>query len=447
MSQKTDILFQLGQPAGHRDWPDYLAHGFGGADVPELLSLVGDEALHNADQDSDEVWVPVHAWRVLGQLRAADAVRPLIGLFDRLCDDDWALSELDKVLGMIGEPAIGPLAAYLAEPDHEEFAFTMAVDALAEIALRCPGQRERVLSVYRDYLREPDTDMPALNGLLVGRLLDLKAVELIDEIRRLFALECVDIACAGDLEDVEIELGLRAGRETPPPDYVRLHGLHPEPEEPDSDDPYAWVEYQLGRHGKAGAVLNASELDGLLAATACAPQLILPSRWLPEIWGGEAHAPEWESLDEAREFMAAVMLIHNQVNRDLGQGAFEPLFLQRTLDDRAFLVVDDWCAGFLRGLRLWPVLPAEDTAALETCLAPIRLFATEEGWKELDTMGEDEIQERQRQIAPAAERLFRHFARRAARPASPRVRETPKVGRNDPCPCGSGKKYKRCCLH
>ncbi|MCK5808166.1 YchJ family protein [bacterium] len=24
-------------------------------------------------------------------------------------------------------------------------------------------------------------------------------------------------------------------------------------------------------------------------------------------------------------------------------------------------------------------------------------------------------------------------------------RETPKVGRNDPCPCGSGKKYKKCC--
>ncbi|MGE5607744.1 MAG: SEC-C metal-binding domain-containing protein, partial [Bacillota bacterium] len=27
----------------------------------------------------------------------------------------------------------------------------------------------------------------------------------------------------------------------------------------------------------------------------------------------------------------------------------------------------------------------------------------------------------------------------------PIVRETPKVGRNDPCPCGSGKKYKKCC--
>jgi uncharacterized protein YecA (UPF0149 family) len=27
----------------------------------------------------------------------------------------------------------------------------------------------------------------------------------------------------------------------------------------------------------------------------------------------------------------------------------------------------------------------------------------------------------------------------------PVVRQTPKVGRNDPCPCGSGKKYKKCC--
>jgi SEC-C motif-containing protein len=29
--------------------------------------------------------------------------------------------------------------------------------------------------------------------------------------------------------------------------------------------------------------------------------------------------------------------------------------------------------------------------------------------------------------------------------AKPMTREVPKVGRNDPCPCGSGKKYKKCC--
>lgn len=30
-------------------------------------------------------------------------------------------------------------------------------------------------------------------------------------------------------------------------------------------------------------------------------------------------------------------------------------------------------------------------------------------------------------------------------PASPIVRSMPKVGRNDPCPCDSGKKHKKCC--
>ena len=34
-----------------------------------------------------------------------------------------------------------------------------------------------------------------------------------------------------------------------------------------------------------------------------------------------------------------------------------------------------------------------------------------------------------------------HFA-----PVQQIVRAGPKVGRNDPCPCGSGKKHKKCCL-
>jgi len=29
----------------------------------------------------------------------------------------------------------------------------------------------------------------------------------------------------------------------------------------------------------------------------------------------------------------------------------------------------------------------------------------------------------------------------------PFKRNAPKVGRNEPCPCGSGKKYKKCCLN
>jgi preprotein translocase subunit SecA len=32
-------------------------------------------------------------------------------------------------------------------------------------------------------------------------------------------------------------------------------------------------------------------------------------------------------------------------------------------------------------------------------------------------------------------------------PTAPIRREAPKLGRNDPCPCGSGKKYKKCCMN
>lgn len=33
----------------------------------------------------------------------------------------------------------------------------------------------------------------------------------------------------------------------------------------------------------------------------------------------------------------------------------------------------------------------------------------------------------------------------SSQPSQTVVRVSPKVGRNDPCPCGSGKKYKKCC--
>ena len=29
---------------------------------------------------------------------------------------------------------------------------------------------------------------------------------------------------------------------------------------------------------------------------------------------------------------------------------------------------------------------------------------------------------------------------------TPQVRKEPKIGRNDPCPCGSGRKFKKCCI-
>jgi uncharacterized protein len=52
-------------------------------------------------------------------------------------------------------------------------------------------------------------------------------------------------------------------------------------------------------------------------------------------------------------------------------------------------------------------------------------------------------------VAAGLLRAYRYFrSHRQVKPSahmSALSRNAPKVGRNDPCPCGSGKKYKKCC--
>ena len=447
--ERIKLLLELGEADRGKDWPDYLQYGFVEADIPALLDLVADEKFDQAASDSAEVWTPLHAWRILGQLGNSKAAMPLIAQFDRLYNDDWALPELSIVMGMLGEAVITPLTTYLNETQHDEFARVMAADGLAEVAKRLPTSRERVIQCYRNYMEKPDETAHALNGLLIGRLLDLGAKEAIEDIRRFFARDCVDITCAGDLEDVEIELGLRLERSTPPPDFAKLYGLESlhEPEKPETDDLFEILNFYLMRYGHDDSILDVSELDGFFAALACAPETILPSRWMPAIWGREDQAPAWQDRQEVEDFTRPTFTLYNQVMQDMNDGDYEALFLEREVEGKTYTIVDEWCEGFLRGSKLWGPLAPADAIMTEECIQSIKLFATEAGFTQCDRMSEDEIVTQQQLIEPAVHRLFQYFYRQRQQASTPYVRDNRKVGRNDPCPCGSGKKYKRCCLH
>ncbi len=54
------------------------------------------------------------------------------------------------------------------------------------------------------------------------------------------------------------------------------------------------------------------------------------------------------------------------------------------------------------------------------------------------------IPQERKQVAPETETNLEQ-AKNAGGPAAPRRVTKQQVGRNDPCPCGSGKKYKNCC--
>jgi len=444
-SEKVDILFTLGPESRNEErWLDYLQFGFDEEDVGDLLELVGDEALHQADIDSNEAWVPMHAWRALGQIGSVEAVEPLLALFDEIVEDDWALSEFPIVMSMIGEGSIEALTRYLREPDHDEFSRVMAADALKTIAENYPASRDRVVRILTTYLDMPDHEMATLNGLIVSFLIDLQARESITTLRRLYENGWVDTSCAGDIETVEQALGL-SDSQTPNDAPATLPNATIK--RPDSDDIFELLTYYLERFGHDDSVLDVSELDGFFTALNCSPFAVAPSDWLAAIWGGEALSPDWPNKKAYEEFTRLAFIHYHHVQESLETGTFEAIYLERDEDDTTHLIVDEWCAGFLRAVELWPPLGEEDAAELKRCIKVIEPFATEEGWKKLDAMSHEEVENEQARIEPAVLQLYDYFETQRRLARTPVKRETPKVGRNDPCPCGSGKKYKKCCLN
>src|SRR5690606_16708186 len=128
------------------------------------------------------------------------------------------------------------------------------------------------------------------------------------------------------------------------------------------------------------------------------------------------------------------------------RGQFEPMFGYIDVDGEGYTVVGEWRYGYMRGVSLtdWSALPEELKADLDV----IALHGSEENSEKLDALSEEEYIASIERIQPAALRLYDYWSANPQQPEAkkPIVNGT-KVGRNDPCPCGSGKKFKSCCLH
>ena len=96
--------------------------------------------------------------------------------------------------------------------------YISASEVMAHIAERHPEYRERVVesisSALDSHFARNDEDV---NGFWLADLLDLKAVESYSIIKKAFDAKKINVRIAGDLEDVEIEFGMRAKRDTSPP--------------------------------------------------------------------------------------------------------------------------------------------------------------------------------------------------------------------------------------
>jgi uncharacterized protein len=132
---------------------------------------------------------------------------------------------------------------------------------------------------------------------------------------------------------------------------------------------------------------------------------------------------------------------------------FAPILYEREVEGRVYRSAEDWCWGLLAGLRLapeaWqPLLEDQDQRQL---LLPIITLGSEEGWKllEADTDSEAAEEAALADLEPSVVTISRYWRsqwKAAVRQAPIRPRSL-RVRRNEPCPCGSGRKYKRCCAN
>lgn len=199
--------------------------------------------------------------------------------------------------------------------------------------------------------------------------------------------------------------------------------------------------------------LTLEGLDGFLTALAVGPELVMPGEWLPAIWG--SREPRWESPVEAGQVYGQLLSFWNDVLR---RTALDPTE-QLDAEDRAIFGDDDaprgqaWADGFLDGVEFapegwndwceehdWIDEALLDMEALTWPAVPDG-FVPDDGGPALEDGTREGIVG---ELPATVHRLHRHrLVQESAR--TPIRRGTPKVGRNDPCPCGSGKKFKKCC--
>ena len=210
--------------------------------------------------------------------------------------------------------------------------------------------------------------------------------------------------------------------------------------------------------------MRLDEAQGYLCAVLAGPQPMAEEQWLADVLGGDEALESEIGGDTAvllRAFAAALAA-------DLEAGVPPVLLLYpKEEEDDSPSDYLPWCQAYLAGVDAaeddwFEVLgesedaspeedESEEIAYLDERLFPMMVLtgeaeaaASEHGEEWPSGEEREEIEEECEESLPQSiVDIYRFWL--AKRGVETIVREEPKVGRNDPCPCGSGKKFKQCC--
>ena len=200
-----------------------------------------------------------------------------------------------------------------------------------------------------------------------------------------------------------------------------------------------------------GEAMRLDEAQAMIAAVVSGPEPIAPGVWLPELLGSGAAKLNDPLVAETIELLI-------RLNNDIAQSLLDDETMSPLLypvdegsDEYDFAA---WADAYIFGAGLggdWYELAGKHAEDLSELLEPLFMLN--------GMLKEDAESSGERWFSPAEEaRLLADIQEnlpvivqtlynfwRAKRGGGTVRHEEPKSGRNDPCPCGSGKKYKQCC--
>jgi uncharacterized protein len=197
--------------------------------------------------------------------------------------------------------------------------------------------------------------------------------------------------------------------------------------------------------------MTMDSLHGYLTAIVIGPEMVPMQEWLPRVWGASSkNGPVFKNDKEAQRIMNLIARFMNEIaiTFEVAPKEYEPLFCEHDVDGRMLIDGEGWAWGFWEGIDLraeaWEPIWSSNLAEM---VEPIYLLGAEEIEESEMELVEDPVQRHKLAIAleAAIPEVYKFWLPHRTSGVAPVERDTPKVGRNDPCPCGSGKKYKKCC--
>jgi len=184
--------------------------------LEELIEIALDKDLElaNAEVEKDR-YIPCHALQALGQLGTLKPFDEILERMDYFSEDDYYNSAIMYYLRKVGKNRTDTLIEFFLEQNNDEGNRLVILEVLESFMEKGSAFNQKLEEALLLYLKRDDELEDLMNASAIFTLIDLSGAKHIDLIREVFEKKPVDIFYNGDLEDIEIRLGLRKTRSKP----------------------------------------------------------------------------------------------------------------------------------------------------------------------------------------------------------------------------------------